>query len=73
MFQTHLFLYLTTILPPIFLGFLVWKSDRFTEPVKFLIASVLLGVSIILHLDFFIFGRGSYSTTWTRYGCLQKF
>ncbi len=54
MFQTHLFLYLTTILPPIFLGFLVWKSDRFTEPGKFLFASFLLGVSIILPLDFFI-------------------
>ena len=54
MFQTHLFLYLTTILPPIILGFMVWKSDRFAEPGKFLFASFLLGVSIILPLDFFI-------------------
>ena len=48
------FLYFSTVLPPILLGIIIWKSDRFQEPGKFLIASFLLGVSIILPLDFFI-------------------
>ena len=48
------FLYLSTILPPILLGIIIWKSDRFQEPGKFLLASFLLGVSIILPLDLLI-------------------
>jgi len=48
------FIYLATIFPPIFLGIIIWKSDRFTEPGKFLMASFLLGVSIIFPLDLFI-------------------
>ena len=48
------FLYLSTILPPIILGIIIWKSDRFQEPGKFLVASFLLGVSIILPLDLLI-------------------
>ena len=48
------FIYLATILPPILLGIIIWKSDKFPEPGKYLIASFLLGVSIILPLDLFI-------------------
>ena len=47
-------LYLSTALPPVILGLLIWKSDRFQEPGKFLFASFLLGVAIIFPLDFFI-------------------
>ena len=48
------FLYLSTVLPPIILGIIIWKSDRFQEPGMFLLASFLLGVSIILPLDLLI-------------------
>ena len=48
------FLYIVTILPPILLGIIIWKSDKFPEPGKFLVASFLLGVSIIFPLDLFI-------------------
>ena len=48
------FIYLATILPPILIGILIWKSDRFPEPGKFLVASFLLGVSIYLPLDLLI-------------------
>jgi RsiW-degrading membrane proteinase PrsW (M82 family) len=48
------FIYIATILPPILLGILIWKSDRFPEPGKFLVASFLLGVSIYLPLDLLI-------------------
>ena len=48
------FLYLATILTPILLGIIIWKSDKFPEPGKFLVASFLLGVSIIFPLDLFI-------------------
>lgn len=48
------FLYLSTVLPPILLGIIIWKSDRFQEPGKYLLASFLLGVSIILPLDLLI-------------------
>ena len=54
MFKDPSFIYLATILPPILLGTAIWKSDRFPEPGKFLIASFLLGVSIYLPLDFLI-------------------
>ena len=54
MFRDPSFIYLATILPPILLGIGIWKSDRFPEPGKFLIASFLLGVSIYLPLDFLI-------------------
>ena len=47
-------LYLSTALPPIILGLIIWKSDRFQEPGKYLFASFLLGVAIIFPLDFFI-------------------
>ena len=48
------FIYLATIFPPILLGIVIWKSDKFPEPGKFLVASFLLGVSIILPLDLLI-------------------
>ena len=48
------FIYLATILPPILLGIIIWKSDRFPEPGKFLVTAFLLGVAIYLPLDFFI-------------------
>ena len=48
------FIYLATILPPILIGIMIWKSDRFPEPGKFLVASFLLGVSIYLPLTLFI-------------------
>ena len=54
MFTDPSFLYITTVLPPILLGIVVWKSDRFPEPGKFLFASFLLGASIILPLQLFI-------------------
>ena len=47
-------LYLSSALPPIILGLIIWKSDRFQEPGKYLLASFLLGVAIIFPLDFFI-------------------
>jgi len=49
------FILLATILPPILLGILIWKSDRFPEPGKFLVTSFLLGVSIYLPIKFLIF------------------
>ena len=48
------FIYLATVFPPILLGIVIWKSDKFPEPGKFLVASFLLGVSIILPLDLLI-------------------
>ena len=48
------FIYLATILPPILIGYMIWRSDRFPEPGKFLVASFLLGVSIYLPLDLLI-------------------
>ena len=55
MIKDPAFIYLATILPPILIGIFIWKSDRFPEPGKFLMASFLLGVSISLPLVFFIF------------------
>ena len=49
------FIYLATILPPILIGLIIWKSDKFPEPGKFLLASFLLGVSIYLPLKFLVF------------------
>ena len=54
MFKDPSFIYLATILPPILLGVTIWKSDRFPEPGKFLVASFLLGVSISFPLHLFI-------------------
>ena len=54
MFTDPSFIYLATILPPIFLGLIIWKSDKFMEPGKFLVASFLLGVSISFPLHLFI-------------------
>ena len=51
---TYAIVYLATALPPVILGLIIWKSDRFQEPGKFLFASFLLGVAIIFPLDFFI-------------------
>jgi protease PrsW len=48
------FIYLATILPPILLGIIIWKSDKFPEPGKFLVASFLLGVSISFPLHLLI-------------------
>ena len=47
-------IYLSTIIPPILLGLAIWKSDKFPEPGKFLVASFLLGVSISFPLHLFI-------------------
>jgi len=54
MFTDPSFIYLATILPPILLGLIIWKSDKFMEPGKFLVASFLLGVSISFPLHLFI-------------------
>jgi len=54
MFTDPSFIYLATILPPILLGLAIWKSDKFPEPGKFLVASFLLGVSISFPLHLFI-------------------
>ena len=54
MFSSPLFIYLATIIPPILLGVIIWKSDKFPEPGKFLVTSFMLGVSIFLPLDFLI-------------------
>ena len=48
-------LYLATILPPIILGIIIWKSDRFPEPTHLLVASFLLGAAIDIPLYLFIF------------------
>ena len=48
------FLYIVTILPPILFGIIIWKSDKFPEPGKFLVASFLLGVSISFPLHLFV-------------------
>ena len=42
-------------MPPILIGLIIWKSDKFPEPGKFLFASFLLGVSIYLPITFLIF------------------
>ena len=55
MLKDPAFIYLATVLPPILIGIIIWKSDRFPEPGKFLTASFLLGASIALPLGFFIF------------------
>ena len=54
MFTDPSFLYIVTILPPIFFGIIIWKSDKFPEPGKFLVASFLLGVSISFPLHLFV-------------------
>ena len=54
MFSSPLFIYLATVLPPILLGVIIWKSDKFPEPGKFLVTAFMLGVSIFLPLDFLI-------------------
>ena len=60
MFSSPLFIYLATIIPPIFLGLIVWKSDKFPEPGKFLVTAFMLGVSIFLPLDFLIIFAEDY-------------
>jgi len=47
-------LYLSTILPPIILGLIIWKTDRFKEPGHLLVASFLIGFAISLPLDLLI-------------------
>jgi len=54
MFTDPSFLYLVTILPPMILGIIIWKSDKFPEPGKFLVGSFLLGVSISFPLYLFV-------------------
>ena len=54
MLTSKAFLYLATILPPIILGILIWKSDKFPEPGKFLVTAFMLGVAIDLPLNFLI-------------------
>jgi RsiW-degrading membrane proteinase PrsW (M82 family) len=54
MFSSPLFIYLATVVPPIILGIIIWKSDKFPEPGKFLVTAFMLGVSIFLPLDFLI-------------------
>ena len=46
--------YLATIIPPIILGIIIWRSDRFKEPGHLLIASFLLGCAIDIPLGLFI-------------------
>ena len=52
MLTSKAFLYLATVLPPIILGILIWKSDKFPEPGKFLVTAFMLGVAIDLPLNF---------------------
>ena len=54
MFSSPLFIYLATIIPPILLGVIIWKSDKFPEPGKFLVTAFMLGVAIDLPLHFLI-------------------
>ena len=54
MFTDPSFLYIVTIIPPILFGIIIWKSDKFPEPGKFLVASFLLGVSISFPLHLFV-------------------
>ena len=49
MFNTPAFIYLATVLPPILIGIMIWKSDKFPEPGKFLVTAFLLGVAITLY------------------------
>tara|TARA_B100001175_G_scaffold201501_1_gene171125 strand:- start:250 stop:1086 length:837 start_codon:yes stop_codon:yes gene_type:complete len=54
MLNSQAFIYLATVLPPILLGIIIWKSDKFPEPGKFLVTAFLLGVAIDLPLHFLI-------------------
>ena len=54
MLNSPSFIYLATILPPILLGIVIWKSDKFQEPGKFLVTAFLLGVAIDLPLHLLI-------------------
>lgn len=54
MINSPAFIYLATILPPILIGVVIWKSDKFPEPGKFLVTAFLLGVAIDLPLYFLI-------------------
>ena len=47
-------LYLSTILPPIIIGVIIWKTDRFKEPGHLLLASFLIGFAIALPLQLLI-------------------
>ena len=60
MFSSPLFIYLATVVPPIILGIIIWKSDKFPEPGKFLVTAFMLGVSIFLPLDFLILFSEDY-------------
>ena len=60
MFNTPAFIYLATVLPPIILGLIIWKSDKFPEPGKFLVTAFMLGVSIDLPLHFLIIVAEDY-------------
>ena len=60
MFSSPLIIYLATVIPPIVLGLIVWKSDKFPEPGKFLVTAFMLGVSIFLPLDFLIIFAEDY-------------
>ena len=60
MLSSPLFIYLATVLPPIILGIIIWKSDKFPEPGKFLVTAFMLGVSIFLPLDFLILFSEDY-------------
>ena len=51
----YVVLYLATIVPPIILGIIIWKSDRFPEPSHLLVASFLLGAAIDIPLGLFIY------------------
>lgn len=54
MLNDQAFLYLATVLPPILIGIIIWRSDKFPEPGKFLITAFMLGVAIDLPLWFLI-------------------
>ena len=54
MINSQAFIYLATVAPPILLGIIIWKSDKFPEPGKFLVTAFLLGVAIDLPLHFLI-------------------
>ena len=54
MINSQAFIYFATVAPPILLGIIIWKSDKFPEPGKFLVTAFLLGVAIDLPLHFLI-------------------
>ena len=52
MINSQAFIYLATILPPILLGIIIWKSDKFPEPASAIIKVFIWGVVISIPIFF---------------------